>query len=455
MNEEEHYIKEEMDEISIKELIETVWHYKWLIIVITVFFALGAHVTGQVVESQETRVETIVSLEWNGLVDGTYPDGDRFIYNNMFESYVLGDALQEASLDDITTTDFRSHLSIQPIIPNNVVQLIEQGIERGEQITYYSTEYKLAVDVGALDITVEQAKMLLEYLIEEFTVDFENKYIQKAVVLQYTDVDLSSYDYEETYQVLVNQTDLLESVTNTALENGSNFTSNSLQIGFDDLLSRLQLVRDVELDNIQTRVNNYMLTKEIDFLITRYEYMIEEYSLELAKMIDFETVLTEDITNYTGNETIVIIPGIDDEYSVDPYINQLYQELVDTQRSITVLENDVIYYEDKITDLQMLEQSNNVTSEEYQRQISLVESSIVSASANIDDIASDLDTMLEEYNAHITRNTVLLLTSPQVVSDTNVLLYTAIGTVLGGMVSLFVVFLRETLKNDTKVVESK
>jgi len=455
MNEEEHYIKEEMDEISIKELIETVWHYKWFIIVITVFFALGAYVTGQVVESQETRVETIVSLEWNGLVDGTYPDGDRFIYNNMFESYVLGDALQEASLDDITTTDFRSHLSIQPIIPNNVVQLIEQGIERGEQITYYATEYKLAVDVGALDITVEQAKMLLEYLIEEFTVDFENKYIQKAVVLQYTDVDLSSYDYEETYQVLVNQTDLLESVTNTALENGSNFTSNSLQIGFDDLLSRLQLVRDVELDNIQTRVNNYMLTKEIDFLITRYEYMIEEYSLELAKMIDFETVLTEDITNYTGNETIVIIPGIDDEYSVDPYINQLYQELVDTQRSITVLENDVIYYENKITDLQMLEQSNNVTSEEYQRQISLVESSIVSASANIDDIASDLDTMLEEYNAHITRNTVLLLTSPQVVSDTNVLLYTAIGTVLGGMVSLFVVFLRETLKNDTKVVESK
>jgi hypothetical protein len=172
-------------------------------------------------------------------------------------------------------------------------------------------------------------------------------------------------------------------------------------------------------------------------------------------MTDFETVLIDDIMNYSGSDTIVIIPGIDDEYSVDPYINQLYQELVETQRSITVLENDIVYYQDKISDLGVLEESNSLSSEEYQRQISLVESSIVSASTNIDDVASDLDTMLEEYNAHITRNTVLPLTSPQVVSDTNVLLYTAIGTVLGGMMSLLVVFLRETLKKDERVVHSK
>ena len=448
MSQEEQYVREEMDEISIKELIETIWRYKWLIIIITLLSGLLAYIVGQVIENQETRVETVVSLEWNGLVDGTYPDGARFIYNNMFESYVLGDALEEASLENITTTDFRSHLSIQPIIPSNVIQLIEQGIERGEQITYYATEYKLMLNVGELDISENQAKILLEYLIDEFKVDFENKYIQKAVVLQYTDVVLSSYDYEETYQVLVNQTEVLESVIEVALENGSNFRSSSLQIGFDDLLSNLQLIRDVELDNINTRVNNYMLTKEVDFMITRYEYLVDENSLELNKMLDFEAVLIEDITTYTGNETIVIIPGIDDQYTVDPYINTLYQELVDTQREITVLENDLLYYADKIADLELLKVLDEPTNEEYQRQISLVETSIEQSSTNIDDVAVDLNTMLGEYNHYITRNTVLPLTAPQVTSDTNVLLYTAIGTVLGGMTSLLVVFLRETLKKD-------
>ncbi|MGS0972952.1 MAG: hypothetical protein ACVCEJ_06955 [Candidatus Izemoplasmataceae bacterium] len=448
MNTEEQYSNEEMNEISIKELIEIIWSYKWLILILTILSGAIAFTAGQVVDGREQRVETIVSLEWNGLVDGTYPDGDRFIYNNMFESYVLGDALSESGITDITTTELRSHLSIQPIIPNNVVSLVEQSLQQGEQITYYATEYKLLIDVGQLEIDDEKGKLLLENLIEAFKVDFENKYIKKAVVLSYTNIDLTSYDYDETYQVLSNQTDLLESVIEQALESGSNFTSSSLQLGFDDLLSRLNLIRSVELKNINTRVNNYMLTKEIDFMITRYEYMVEENTLALNKMHDYETVLLEDITTYTGNETVVIIPGLDTEYSVDPYINQLYEELVTAQKEITVLENDIAYYDGKIAELTILEESNNLQSEEYLRQISLVETSIVSASQRIDLVAVDLDTMLEEYNTYITRNTVLPLTSPQTASDTNVLLYTAIGTVLGGMVSLLVVFLRETLKKD-------
>jgi hypothetical protein len=285
-------------------------------------------------------------------------------------------------------------------------------------------------------------------LIESFKVDFENKYIGKALVLNYTSGDLSSYDYGETVDVLKLQIGLLQSVLETALEDGSNFRSTSLGLGFDDLVSRLDLIEEVNLRNIDSRVNNYRLTKDLDLVLTRYEFMVEEMQLSLDKALMYEASLEENILDYTGNETIVIIPGLDTEYSVDPYINTLYNELIGTQEEIGNLSSDIQYYEDKMDEMILLYNTTYQDGETYERQVDLVESSVDDVKESLTDIASDLDTMLEEYNRYITRNTVLPLTAPQTSSDVNVLLYTAIGTVLGGMVSLLVVFLRETLKKD-------
>lgn len=448
MNNEEQIMEQNYDEISIKELIETLWGYKWLIIVLTLLSAFLAFGVGRVMDSRSEKVETIVSLEWNGLVNGTYPDGERFIYNNMFESYVLSDALSDAGIDEITSTELRNALEIQPIIPSDVVRLIEQSIEQGERITYYATDYKLMIETGDLPIDNSQGKLLLEYLIESFKVDFENKYIGKALVLNYTSGDLSSYDYGETVDVLELQIGLLRSVLETALEDGSNFRSTSLGLGFDDLVSRLDLIEEVNVRNIDSRVSNYLLTKDLDLVLTRYEFMVEEMQLSLDKALMYETSLEENILDYTGNETIVIIPGLDTEYSVDPYINTLYNELIGTQEEIGNLTSDIAYYENKMDEMILLYNTTYQDGETYERQVDLVESSVDDVKESLTDIASDLDTMLEEYNRYITRNTVLPLTAPQTSSDVNVLLYTAIGTVLGGMVSLLVVFLRETLKKD-------
>lgn len=448
MNEEQKILEQDYEELSIKELIETIWGYKWLIIVLTVLSALLAFMVGQVMDSRSEQVETIVSLEWNGLVDGTYPDGERFIYNNMFESYVLSDALSDAGVDELTTTELRNALEIAPIIPSDVVRLIERSIEQGERITYYATEYKLMLNTGDLAINNEQGKLLLEYLIEAFKTDFENKYIGKALVFNYTDNDLSKYDYSEMVDVLELQVSLLHSVLETALEDGSNFRSTSLGLGFDDLVSRLSLIEEVELRNIDSRVSNYMLTKDLDLVLTRYEFMVEEMALEIEKLLMYEGALEENILDYTGQETIVIIPGLDSEYSVDPYINTLYNELIDTQEQLSDLQSERSYYQGKMDEMVILYSTTYTDGTTYERQVSLVESGMEDAKESIASVASDLDTMLEEYNRYITRNTVLPLTAPQVSSDVNVLLYTAIGTVLGGMVSLLVVFLRETLKKD-------
>jgi len=448
MNEEKQVMEHDYEEISIKELIETLWGYKWLILVLTILSGLIAFMAGQVMSARSEQVQTVVSLEWNGLVDGTYPDGERFIYNNMFESYVLSDALADAGVDTLTTTDLRSALEIVPIIPSDVVSMIERSIEQGERITYYATEYKLMLETGDLDIDNEQGKMLLEYLIEAFKVDFEHKYIGKALVFNYTDTDLSKYDYSEMVDVLELQVSLLNSVLETALEDGSNFRSTSLGLGFDDLVSRLSLVKEVELNNIDARVSNYLLTKDLDLVVTRHEFMVEELSLEIEKLLMYEGALEENILDYTGQETIVIIPGLDSEYSVDPYINTLYNELIDTQEQLSNAQADKSYYQNKIDEMVILYNTTYNDGVTYERQVALVENSLEDARASIGDVATDLDTMLEEYNRYITRNTVLPLTAPQVTSDVNVLLYTAIGTVLGGMVSLLVVFLRETLKKD-------
>ena len=446
MNTDEQIRNEEFNEISIKEIIEIVWRNKWLIIIITLLSGILALVAGNVMTLRNERVETIISLEWSGLVEGTYPNGNRFIYNTMFESYVFSDALINAEIENVTITQLRSALVIKPILPASAIRLVEQSIERGEQITYYATEYKLTLELGTLPIDHEQATLLLEYLIMAFMTDFESKYIQKSVVLKYTDVDLDHYDYDETYQVFVNQTEVLESVIERALETGSEFTSSSLNIGFSDLLSRVILLKSIDLENINTRVNTHMLTKESDFLITRIEFLIDQQTLALDKLLAYESKLQANIIDYTGSEVVVIIPGMEGNFKIDPYINTLYDELITTQKQITVLENDIAYNSNRVDNLMQLKVSENSSAIYYQNQIDRVEIEILSASSNINDVAEDLNIMLTEYSTYLTRNNVIPLTAPQVTSDVSLLIYVAIGTVIGGMMSLFVVFLKETLK---------
>ena len=443
--------------ISLKDLFLIVWKRRILLIIFTIAGLFLTLVVGLIINAQSSKVSTIVEFQWNGILSGSYPDGQRFDYTNLFESSVLNQSLNETSLETISSNELRAAIQIVPIIPNDVLQIIQESLEKGVQISYFASEFKIVVDNGKLGVSVETGQELLGHLIENFREDFERKYIQRAVIIDYTNVNLEDYDYIDSYEILYSQIQLINNAVNSVLPGANNFVSTELGIGFGDITVRTNLVGSIELATMSSRINNYLLSKDKDLLITRYTYEIELDQLGLDKENAVRSGLENLITNYVGSTSTIIIPGLDigDQLDTDPYLNTLYANLVATQRIIATYTNDIIYNQTRITRLEGNDPLFIVTPQKEAEEIEKVEAAITRSSLVLSGIVEDLDILLTEYNHLVTTSLVKPLVAPQYEPETSILIFAAVGIVLGGGIGLVTVFILHARDESKKNKQSR
>ena len=431
-------------EISLKELFQVVWNGKFLIIIAAAIAFVIAFSGALIYNNQNSQVSTIITLQWSGITDGEYPDGIRFDYNTAIEPYVISLALEEQGITDISTNQIRQAVDFVPIIPSSALQVIQKALERGEQISYYPTDYKVVLNNGALGLSVEEGRDLLNSLIEQYRIDFEKKYISQSVILDFTDIDFKEYDYMDIYAILDTQIVLIENIMNNRVEVDSGFVSTSLGIGFSDILVRTRLVRQLELDQISSRVSTYLLTKDPEYLITNYTYQIDVKQLELDKAVINEADAQEMVDNYDGSVTTILIPGMDPTQAleVDSYYDVLLGNLVAFNKQISELTNDIAYYQLQIDRLEGNDPNFLISQAKHDEEIARVENTINNANSSLEDIMNDANILLVEYNAYTTSNVIKPLMTPTYEPNISKLLVSAVGLVIGAGIGGVIVLFR-------------
>jgi hypothetical protein len=296
-----------------------------------------------------------------------------------------------------------------------------------------------------LGITQEKGLNIVTLLVDTFRERFEAKYVNRTVLLDYSNEDLTSFDYIESHEILASQTQLIRNAVYNVLPEGNDFVSSQLGISFNDILVRLNLLESIELNNMESRINNYLLSKDPDLLITIYEYRVESLEYDLAEKEDIETELQLLITNYTGGTSTIIIPGMasEDQVMVEPYLNSLYENLVNTQADIASYEQDIAFYSLRIDRLNGDDPSFSVTPTKQAEEIVKVEESITSSVDVISNIVEDANTLLTEYNLFVSRGLVKSVVPPQYTGGTNLFLFGLVGIVLGGIIGVGVAFVAD------------
>ena len=448
--ENQNYVEDEG--ISLIDLFLIVWRKKFLIIFLSFLGLVLGGAVAFVMNGNNETLATIVEYQWDGINEGEYPNGARFEASNAFTVTVYLNAI-EASGVELTSNEVREQLTIRPIVPNNILNAIQQAIENGEELTYFPTAFKYSLNAGQLGINEAQARTLLNALIDGFKEDFEAKYIQQAVVLNYALTNLDTYDYSEVARIYGTQLELIESAIKQVLPEANTFLSTELGISFNDLLVELDLVRTVDLNNMNALINTFLLTKNIDRAITRLEYNNEIKELELAKETQVLTNLQSAIVSYPGSEQTIVIPGLDGTIETTTYLEVLYTQLLVSQRTIAELEQDIAFNESRIV-LYEAQRDNNGNSPAAQEALAeLTEDDtglLDTTNTIINSLVTNTNTLLEEYNLIVVRNIATNLTSPTVEEGSNTLVFAAIGLVLGGIVSLGVVFVDHSMKDHKK-----
>lgn len=433
----------EKREITLKECFSVVWKSKLLILLSTIIVLVVTIIGSIIYNTRTATASTIVSLEWDGITDGKYPDGTNFNYNNLFELSIINKALEKNDLF-INTNSVRDAISITPIIPTNVAKNLQKSLETGEKISYYSTNYKISLNYDRLNLTKNQGIELLDSIITSYSEYFQQKYITNSSILNLVNEDFNNFEYLDSLEILMKQAQIIENIINVKLKASPNFYSTNLNIGFNDILIRTELVKNIKINNISSKIDTYALAKDKDYLISKYTYEIKMMELNLAKSQAKVSSLETMIANYSGNTQTILIPGMDPSQvlKIDTYYDSLIKELVTYQYDIAHLQNDKTFKELQIDRIKGIDPNNSYTPEEQTAVARKVEDEIASTKLILNEIINDSNDLLTEYKTIQTHSIIKPLMVSEYESKVNILINSIIGLAVGFGLGVIIVLFR-------------
>jgi len=430
------------NEISIKELIEVIWKKKIFIGIVTLSVFVLTIIGGLIYDNMTTNMVVFVNVEWDGIEVGEYPNGTTFDYTQAISPEVISNAILSMELD-LSSSEVREATDIIPVIPNDTLAILQTSLQNGEQMSYFATNYKIVLDYHKLGVSSSVADELLITLIREFEQDFQKNYVYSEQIINFTDTELNDYDYLDAYTILSSQVDVLNETMNEKNLENPEFNSISVGQGFSEILVRTSLVNQVRLQEIQSRVTTYLLSKDPEYLITRYHFLIEENSILLNKAQVKQTSLQTLVDNYSGTVTTIILPGNNsgEVLEIDTYYEILLENLVSVQSDIAEYQEDINYFELLIDRLEGTSPDFNISETKRNEEILIVENLIEESRVELGLIVDDANELLKDYQDYKISNIINPLTTPQAVSNVSVALYGVVSLIVGlGIGTVIVLF---------------
>jgi hypothetical protein len=435
------------NEISIKELVEVIWKRKIFIGIVMVSVFLVTIIGALIYDNATTNMVVYVNVQWDGIEIGEYPDGTTFDYTQAISPEVITNAIDEAGFD-LSSSDVREATDVEPVIPSDTLTLIQNSLNDGEQMNYFATNYKITMNFKKLGISENEADDFLITLVNKFEEDFEKNYVFSEQVIDFTGQDIASYDYIDSYVILENQLKVInELMIEKNIENPE-FNSITVNQGFSEILVRTSLINQVKIQEIKSRVNTYLLSKDPDYLVTKYYYLIEENTLALNKALAKETDLQVLIDNYSGSVTTILIPGVDSGtvLEIDTYYEVLLENMIGVQSTIAELQEDINYYELLIDRIEGNSSEFVITEQKRSEEIATVEDLIDESVLELSVIIADANDLLTDYQDYKISTIINPLTTPQAVSEVSVMLYGAVALIVGLGIGTVVVLFKHDWK---------
>lgn len=483
---------EDGEEISLKELFLKMVRGKKIIAFITllafVVSTIGIGSYTLIGKENEGIASLIVSFNYDGIDKGLDPMGKTFDPSEMKYADIIDQTIQTLNLQEkgLTVEDIRSHISIDGIVPQDVMeriliinQMAEKDASRLQELNdleYHPVQYRLSLNVEkGWKISESQAKEILNTMIENYKAYFIQKYADtSALSTAVTQIDFERYDYPEYALLAESQLQVIRSYLEAKAAKSPDFRSKETQMTFGDILSQLEVLESIDLNSIQALINSFVLTKDKDKLVATYENRILKLQLDVEKNEQQAKSLREQANTYKKDSNIMImgdgtgttVPMTEPSETYD----KLVEEAAAKKVSATAMQSEIDYYtqlvkrlRDNSVTIQNADGTSMTTTgitvankEKYSKQ---VEEQITTLSKEIDDLSNlTIQTTEEYFQTEVFKNGVKVSVPAVYSSNTTGALKTlvvgvGIMTVLGCLVGVLVtlgqgVFKKEELEDE-------
>lgn len=399
--------------LSLKKLFKF-----WLIAALLICFLNVGYSFGEKIVTG--NVTAIVNFSFDGIESGVDPNGNKFDVSAMKTKEIIQDSLDELDLNDADAEKIGSYISIDGVVPSDVIERItnytslfdSETVASSKYIqdtSYYPTQYKIELEYAKAGLSKKDGAELLNKMTEKYYNVFYNTYgynvsLESAV----KSIDYKDYDYVDAVDVFNASLSSLQNYINElASKDNTRFRAEN-GYSFADISASIDTIRNEDLDWISSYIMLNNVTKDKDALIENYKFRIDD--LKRNKKIAEETVnaLAETIEEYEKSSILIFANATDGasaslNQSSDTYNNLITQKL-DAQSTLSSCEQNINRYEERIKSLES--GSSNKSENE------IVESKFENISLKIDNLLTAANETAVEYYETVFLNNAYTVISP-------------------------------------------
>ncbi len=318
-----------------------------LIIALIVFFALSLMPT--------KTIATSISMQFNGVAKGMYPDNTRFSHLDLVDADILSSIFEYSGIpfDEQYTRAF----TVEPVVPANMIENLKKKRAAGEDYTYYPNEFVIKITPDLAEgLSKDMATTVAENYQAAYTEFFKDRFTFPFLDLQslVDNFNYIDYDYPEYEIVLDNLFNVIVGYLRILEKDAPTFTASN-GMNFSGVREGIGLMRSIDLQRISSLVHTYSLTKDFDELIMKYEYTIRQYELNHAMDLRNLEVRTALLGVVENNKATMMLQGLTGEAVGVSVVNKIYDsiatEVTRSEKSAANWTEQIIILKNRINEL--------------------------------------------------------------------------------------------------------
>lgn len=432
---EKRYYEEE-DEIDLMELLHTILKHKFLIAGVTLLVTLLVTLGGYFYNRINTVNTAIIGFNYPELQKGKNPDGSIFLRVNIIPLDILSqtyeqykDSISEKSLDE-----FRNSIRIEPIIPEATQTLINNALQKGENISYTASNYRIT--------SSDKNKNMLINLVSDSVVSYINRY-KPIYNIQTVEDEISDYDYSDSYALLQEKIKMIEMRIESYGK--KNYMSDRLGYSFDMINERIKNLKNVELQDYYSYYTINGFSKNRVSKLIRIDSKIQELILENRALDGKVEVLKEMLQDLKPAQKQLIIPNVAQDGIKINDQNDYYSKLV---ADYVELNNRI---EDNKVKIELLEKSKIDIKTPNDEAREILDKKLDNLVKKLNKIIEDMNALSKEY-VDLSYSDMIKVISPvaTVTEGKPLILFVGVGVVLGVMFGIFSAFMKEFMRGYRK-----
>lgn len=422
---------------------------KWRYLILAISF-VGSLLFYKYASKDQTYTAKI-KIEYSNAeaAEGKTPSKDDIDIMEIYSSNVIKDAIEDLKISD--SVDYiRSRCKVTEIIPEDVQTQKDALLEKGEEFTYFPTQYIVSFTVGA-DKSAAYARDILDAVIQNYLSSYSEKYINVMVAPNNAENASSghtTYDYLEKVELIEESVLDIRRYLEQKNRISSDFRAAETGYSFFDLFQEYSLIKNSEIAGLYADILEEKLSSDKEVLKKKYDAKITSYNLDRQNYEEKLKALQEVINSYSEKAKSWEnwdFKGKDGDSSYSSILQDVYNDIQDVSRNVETtydgLMDVYVSYEDALTEVEgKIDHCQYILDTIINSQENWWEESVEeneSVQIKIDKLVERTSELYEifyatiqEYNEYLAASNITILTSISTTEGLNLKLYIVLAAVM-------------------------